>query len=111
MHALFQHASRHISPAIFGEAIPTVGKGVAAKAEGYQGIIVIGPFNCLPLRISEAILKPFGIQQRIPILTYESDGFSVSPAFLRQVDVHIQQVLGSQPAEHKPPPPLGVSGQ
>lgn len=27
------------------------------------------------------------------ILTYESDGFSVSPAFLRQVEVHIQQVL------------------
>jgi hypothetical protein len=27
------------------------------------------------------------------ILTYESDGYAVSPSFLRQVDVHIQQVL------------------
>jgi hypothetical protein len=109
MRSLFRHASQHISPTIFGEAVPTVGKGVAARGEGYQGIIVIGPFNCLPLRISEAILKPFGLRERIPILTYESDGFSVSPAFLRQVDVHIQQVLDSRPAEHKPPSPSGGS--
>jgi predicted CoA-substrate-specific enzyme activase len=102
MYRLFQHASQHISPAVFGEAIPTVGKALAARDEGYQGIIVIGPFNCLPFRISEAILKPYCIQQRMPILTYESDGFSVSPSFLRQVDVHIQQVLGNSPAKGRP---------
>jgi len=28
-----------------------------------------------------------------PMLTYESDGYAVTPAFLRQVEVHIQQVL------------------
>jgi predicted nucleotide-binding protein (sugar kinase/HSP70/actin superfamily) len=95
MHRLFQHAAQHISPAVIGEAVPTVGKAVAARDEGYQGIILIGPFNCLPFRISEAILKPYCTQQRMPILTYESDGFSVSPALLRQVDVHIQQVLNT----------------
>ena len=98
MQGLFQCASQHISPAIVGEAIPTVGKGVAADHEGYHGIIMIGPFNCLPFRISEAILKPYSIQENIPLLVYESDGFSVSPAFLRQVEVHIQQVLGRRPA-------------
>ena len=96
---LFQYASRHISPAIVGEAIPTVGKGVAAGQEGYDGIIAIGPFNCLPLRISEAILKPYSMQNGMAILTYESDGFSVHPAFLRQVDVHIQQVLANRAAK------------
>jgi len=29
----------------------------------------------------------------MPILTYESDGYAVSPSVLRQVDVHIQQVI------------------
>jgi hypothetical protein len=101
MYRLFQHASQHISPAVFSEAIPTVGKALAARDEGYQGITVIGPFNCLPFRISQAILKPYCIQQRMPILTYESDGFSVSPAFLRQVDVHIQQVLGNASAKRR----------
>ncbi|KPK43424.1 MAG: hypothetical protein AMK72_13335 [Planctomycetes bacterium SM23_25] len=92
---LFDRASEHISPAIVGEAIPTVGKGIAAGDEGYDGIIAIGPFNCLPFRISEAILRPHSMQEGMPILTYESDGFSVPPAFLRQVEVHIQQVLAN----------------
>lgn len=46
-----------------------------------------------PYRISEAVLKPLCIQRGMPSLTYESDGYAVSPAVLRQVVVHIQQVL------------------
>jgi len=99
MYRLFQHAARHISLSVFGEAIPTVGKAMVARDDGYEGIVVIGPFNCLPFRISEAILKPYCIQHHMPLLTYESDGFSISPAFLRQVDVHIQQVLGAASAK------------
>jgi len=91
--SLFEKASRHISPAIFGEAIPSVGKGLEAANEGYDGIFLIGPFNCLPYRISEAILKPLSIQTDMPLLTYESDGYAVSPSFPRQVEVHIEQVL------------------
>jgi predicted CoA-substrate-specific enzyme activase len=91
--AIFEKAAEHVSPAIWGELLPTVGRGLEAAHEGYDGIILIGPFNCLPYRISEAILKPLSIKEGIPILTYESDGYAVSPSVLRQVDVHIQQVL------------------
>jgi predicted nucleotide-binding protein (sugar kinase/HSP70/actin superfamily) len=91
--SLFEKASDHVSPGIYGEIIPTVGRGLEAEAEGYDGIIIIGPFNCLPFRISEAILKPLSIRHGMPVLTYESDGYAVSPSVLRQVDVHIQQVL------------------
>jgi hypothetical protein len=68
---------------------PTIGKGLNAAYEGFDGIILIGPFNCLPFRISEAILKPLSIQQGMPLLTYETDGCAVAPAVLRQVDVHM----------------------
>jgi predicted nucleotide-binding protein (sugar kinase/HSP70/actin superfamily) len=91
--SLFETASDYVSPGIYGEIIPTVGRGLEAEAEGYDGIIIIGPFNCLPFRISEAILKPLSIRHGMPVLTYESDGYAVSPSVLRQVDVHIQQVL------------------
>ena len=90
---VLEKSSTRISPQIFGEAIPTVGKGLNAEYEGYDGIIVIGPFNCLPFRISEAILKPASIQHSMPLLSYETDACAVTPAVLRQVDVHIQQVL------------------
>jgi predicted CoA-substrate-specific enzyme activase len=91
--SLFEKASDHVSTGIYGEIVPTVGRGLEAANEGYDGIIIIGPFNCLPFRISEAILKPHSVRHGMPVLTYESDGYAVSPSFLRQVDVHIQQVL------------------
>jgi predicted nucleotide-binding protein (sugar kinase/HSP70/actin superfamily) len=110
--ALFEKASEHVSPALCGEVIPTVGKGLEAAREGYDGLIVIGPFNCLPYRVSEAILKPLSIQQGMPILTYESDGYAVAPSFLRQVDVHIQQVLDRAARNRETPQPAtgGLAG-
>jgi predicted nucleotide-binding protein (sugar kinase/HSP70/actin superfamily) len=107
--ALFEQASEHVSPALCGEVIPTVGKGLGAAREGYDGLIVIGPFNCLPYRVSEAILKPLSIQQGMPMLTYESDGYAVAPSFLRQVDVHIQQVL-DHAARNREAPPIATAG-
>jgi hypothetical protein len=67
--ARFADAAQHISPKIYGEVIPTVGDGVRAQVVGCDGIIIIGPFNCLPFRIAEAILKPLSIQRGMPILT------------------------------------------
>jgi predicted CoA-substrate-specific enzyme activase len=98
--SLVETASEHVSPIIYGEIIPAVGKGLQADNEGYDGIILIGPFNCLPYRISEAILKPLSLQRGMPILTYESDGYAVGPSFVRQVDVHIQQVLEHAASHH-----------
>jgi len=108
----FEQACDHVSPALHGEVIPTVAKGLGAASEGYDGIIVIGPFNCLPYRISEAILKPLSIQRGMPILTYESDGYAVAPSFRRQVDVHIQQVLDHAARRPKTPraAAVGIAG-
>jgi len=58
-----------------------------------DGILLLGPFYCLPFRISEAILKPRFVQHGLPLLTYDSDGYVVAAPFLRQVEVHIQQAL------------------
>jgi hypothetical protein len=107
--ALRERAAEHVSPALSGEVIPTVGKGLEAAGQGYDGLIVIGPFNCLPYRISEAVLKPLSLQQGMPMLTYESDGYAVGPAFVRQVEVHIQQVL-DRAAQRHPPAPEATSG-
>jgi len=104
--SLFESASGYVSPAIFGEVIPSVGKGLVAANEGYDGIFLIGPFNCLPYRISEAILKPLTLQADMPLLTYESDGYAVSPSFLRQVEVHIEQVLERSGQRHLKTAPI-----
>jgi predicted nucleotide-binding protein (sugar kinase/HSP70/actin superfamily) len=109
--SLFARAAEHVSPKIFGEIIPSVGEGLEAESRGYDGVLLIGPFNCLPFRISEAILKPLCVQQGMPILSYESDGYAVSASFLRQVAVHIQQVLEHAARSRKAPAAVaGVPG-
>ncbi len=104
--ARFEEASEHMSPAIYSEALETVGAGLDADRAGYDGIILIGPFNCLALHISEAILKPLSIRRGMPLLTYESDGGLVSPAFLRQVDVHIEAILDRASRRARQPEPV-----
>jgi hypothetical protein len=40
----------------------------------------------------------------MPILTYESDGYAISPSVLRQVDVHVQQVIEHAARNRQMPP-------
>jgi len=49
-------ASRHISPALPGEAILTVGAALHEVVTHSAGVIAIGPFGCMPNRLSESIL-------------------------------------------------------
>jgi predicted CoA-substrate-specific enzyme activase len=45
-----------ISPELRGEAILTVGAGITEVLDPFCGVVSIGPFGCMPNRISEAIL-------------------------------------------------------
>lgn len=46
-----------ISPKLTGEAILTVGTAISEIIDEVSGIIAIGPFGCMPNRISEAIIN------------------------------------------------------
>jgi predicted nucleotide-binding protein (sugar kinase/HSP70/actin superfamily) len=50
-------ASPFISPQLTGEAILTVGSSLSEVVSDVCGVIAIGPFGCMPNRLSEAILS------------------------------------------------------
>jgi predicted CoA-substrate-specific enzyme activase len=50
-------ASPHLSPDLSGEAILTIGSALIEIATHTCGVISIGPFGCMPNRISEAVLS------------------------------------------------------
>ncbi len=54
---VIRHARPHISPDLPGEAVLTVGGALAEIATRSCGVIAIGPFGCMPNRLSEAILN------------------------------------------------------
>jgi predicted nucleotide-binding protein (sugar kinase/HSP70/actin superfamily) len=94
MEAIIDGASHHLSPDLGGEAILTVGSALTEIVNGACGVIAIGPFGCMPNRLSEAILSetmnrgdklaidPHNEQLRtvlsdideLPFLAIESDG-------------------------------------
>ncbi len=54
---LIKGVSNIISPKLTGEAILTIGTAIASIIDEVSGVISIGPFGCMPSRISEAIIK------------------------------------------------------
>jgi predicted CoA-substrate-specific enzyme activase len=55
--AVIEHARPHISPDLTGEAVLTVGGSLSEIISHSCGVIAIGPFGCMPNRLSEAILS------------------------------------------------------
>jgi predicted nucleotide-binding protein (sugar kinase/HSP70/actin superfamily) len=56
MDTIIDGASHHLSPDLGGEAILTIGSALAEIVDVACGVIAIGPFGCMPNRLSEAIL-------------------------------------------------------
>ncbi|WIF95969.1 acyl-CoA dehydratase activase [Caminicella sporogenes] len=54
---IIESVSDIISPNLTGEAILTIGTAILQVIEEVAGVISIGPFGCMPSRISEAIIK------------------------------------------------------
>ena len=54
---IIDHGSPFISENLIGEAILTVGSALSEVAHTACGVIAIGPFGCMPNRLSEAILN------------------------------------------------------
>jgi predicted nucleotide-binding protein (sugar kinase/HSP70/actin superfamily) len=86
-------AAPYISPRLTGEAVLTVGSSLGEIVDRVCGVIAIGPFGCMPNRLSEALLTEAmtregklaaGDGQRcraaladiddLPFLSIESDG-------------------------------------
>lgn len=94
INRIINTATPYISPNLLGEAILTVGSSITEVASHSCGVIAIGPFGCMPNRVSEAILNetmtrqvklatdPKNVQLRsvltdiddLPFLAIESDG-------------------------------------
>ncbi len=57
IESFINNASRYVSKELQGEAVLTVGGSLAEIVSQTCGVIAIGPFGCMPNRLSEAILN------------------------------------------------------
>ncbi|HUT80771.1 MAG TPA: acyl-CoA dehydratase activase-related protein, partial [Candidatus Bathyarchaeia archaeon] len=90
---IIDHASPKISRLIFGEAIPSIGKGMETlEGSDYDSLILTGPFNCLPYKIAQAILKPVYQENNKPLLVFDVDITSMTPNMKRLIQANIEHI-------------------
>lgn len=90
---IIKHSKPLISLLIFGEAIPTIGKGMEILEESnYDSLILTGPINCLPYKISQSILKPIYMENNTPFLVFDSDISAITPNMKRLIHANIEQI-------------------
>jgi predicted nucleotide-binding protein (sugar kinase/HSP70/actin superfamily) len=106
---LIEKAGRLISPKLTGEAILTIGASISEVPAPFCGAIAIGPFGCMPNRISEAILTremSRGWQEHngnghrhlehieeLPFLAIETDGNPFPQIITAKLEVFMMQAL------------------
>ncbi len=64
----------YLSPAVEGEAILSMGRAVEYAEHGFNGILNIIPFGCMPGIIVSMLLLQFGRDYGLPVLTLSVDG-------------------------------------
>ncbi|MGQ9661117.1 MAG: acyl-CoA dehydratase activase [Kiritimatiellia bacterium] len=88
--------AQFVNPALHGEAILTVGaalKHIEHSPDGnYCGLVLIGPFNCMPTGVGESILKPYLRHRGVPFLTFQTDGGPIPSNLRSQMEVHAYRV-------------------
>jgi len=110
---LVEKARPILNPLLLGEAVLTVGAALAEVPDPYCGAIAIGPFGCMPNRVSEAILtremnrgeevpaihsqKGLGsaaeelLNRPLPFLAIESDGNPFPQIIQAKLEVFLMQ--------------------
>ncbi|MBY9002088.1 MAG: hypothetical protein KGD64_14305 [Candidatus Heimdallarchaeota archaeon] len=58
----------------------------------FDSLVLTGPLNCLPYKISQAILKPIYLENHTPFLVFDVDISAVSPNTRRLINANIEQI-------------------
>ena len=68
-----QLAKPYLKDFVGGHGRESVGETVLASSEGYDGVIHISPFTCLPEITAQGILPQIGYDKNIPIMSLSFD--------------------------------------
>lgn len=85
-----KHGFAYIDPALRGEAVLSLGRAEEYAHAGFNGILNIIPFGCMPGNIVTALLKRFKDKHGIPVLTMTVDGIK-NPGEEMRLEAFVRQ--------------------
>ncbi|MCM8813158.1 MAG: acyl-CoA dehydratase activase [Candidatus Omnitrophica bacterium] len=115
---LIEYGIDHVPLALTGEPIIIIGAALREVLHSVCGVISIGPFSCLPTRVTESILSKemtleskrktsrhdlthFGHLSELPFLSVEVDGNAFTPVMDARVEAFCLQAERVHAAMHK----------
>lgn len=66
--------STYLTPAVEGEAVLSMGRAVEYAEHGFDGIVNVIPFGCMPGTIASMLLHPLRQDHKLPVLNLVVDG-------------------------------------
>jgi predicted nucleotide-binding protein (sugar kinase/HSP70/actin superfamily) len=82
-------ASPYLSRDVSGDAMQSVGETILHRKEGFDGIIHIMPFTCLPEIIAQNIMLKVTKEHQIPVLTVIVDEQTSKTALITRLEAFV----------------------
>ncbi|MDK2932195.1 MAG: hypothetical protein PWP27_5 [Clostridiales bacterium] len=88
-----QAAQPYLNTMIGGHAQETIGNSVLYAQQGYDGVIQLYPFTCMPEIVAESILPTISNDLDIPILTLIIDELTGEAGYKTRIEAFVDMLL------------------
>ncbi len=87
-----REAKDYLKRPIGGDCIESIGDAVHASHSDIDGVIHIGPFNCIPEIVSQCILPHVSKQENIPVLSLIMDEHTGKAGFVTRLEAFVDLI-------------------
>ncbi len=93
MNLIVENAKTYfIDPALESEATVSSGAAATGMLNGFDGVVIIAPFACLPGRLLEGVYSPWARERGFPVLTLENDAQPYPPGTIARIEIFAHNV-------------------
>ena len=85
-------AKKYLTRAVGGECIESVGDVVYAAENKADGVIHIGPFNCIPEIVTQCIIPHAGKKEDIPVMSLLMDEHTGKAGVLTRIEAFVDLI-------------------
>lgn len=85
-------AKKYLTRAVGGECIESVGDVVYAAQKNADGVIHIGPFNCIPEIVTQCIIPHVGKNEDIPVMSLLMDEHTGKAGMLTRLEAFVDLI-------------------
>jgi len=82
-------ANKYLTRVVGGECIETIGDTVYAAERNMDGVVHIGPFNCIPEIVSQCILPNISKNEQIPVISLLMDEQTAKTGLVTRLEAFV----------------------